>query len=128
RRMMTEVPKADVILTNPTHYAVAITYKKNGNKAPVMVAKGKDLMAFQIIKLAKENKIPIISVPPLARAIYFSTKLNKEIPRGLYIAVAQVLAYIFQLRDKQNYDAKPTILQNVPIPADLAREAEDDII
>jgi flagellar biosynthesis protein FlhB len=126
RRMMSEVPKADVILTNPTHYAVAISYKKKGNRAPVVVAKGKDLIAFQISKEAKDHKVPIISVPPLARAIYFSTKLNAEIPRGLYVAVAQVLAYVFQLRDKQRYDYKPEILQNVPIPPDLAREAEDD--
>jgi flagellar biosynthetic protein FlhB len=126
RRMMSEVPKADVILTNPTHYAVAISYKKNGKRAPVVLAKGKNLVAFQISKVANTHKIPIISVPPLARAVYFSTKINAEIPRGLYVAVAQVLAYIFQLRDKQRYDAKPEILQNVPIPPDLMREAEED--
>lgn len=126
RRMMSEVPKADVVLTNPTHYAVAICYKKSGKRAPIVVAKGKNLVAFQISKLASSHKIPIISVPPLARAVYFSTKINKEIPRGLYVAVAQVLAYIFQLRDKQRYDAKPEILQNVPIPPDLMREAEED--
>lgn len=128
RRMMSEIPKANVVLTNPTHYAVAISYQKNGNRAPVVVAKGKDLIAFQISKEAKTHKIPIISVPPLARAIYFSTKLNAEVPRGLYVAVAQVLAYIFQLRDKQHYDYKPDILQNVPIPPELVREAEEDII
>lgn len=127
RRMMSEVPKADVILTNPTHYAVALSYKKKGKRAPVVVAKGKDLIAFQINKEAKNHKIPIISVPPLARAIYFSTKLNSEIPRGLYVAVAQVLAYIFQLKDKQRYDYKPEILQNVPIPPELVREEEEDI-
>ena len=66
-------------------------------------------------------------MPPLARAIYFSTKLNAEIPRGLYVAVAQVLAYVFQLQDKQRYDYKPEILQNVPIPPELVREAEEDI-
>lgn len=125
RRMMSEVPKADVILTNPTHYAVALSYKKKGKRAPVVVAKGKDLIAFQINKEAKNHRIPIISVPPLARAIYFSTKLNSEIPRGLYVAVAQVLAYIFQLKDKQRYDYKPEILQNVPIPPELVREEED---
>lgn len=127
RRMMSEIPNADVILTNPTHYAVAISYKKRGKRAPVVVAKGKDLIAFQISKEAKIHKVPILSVPPLARAVYFSTKLNKEIPRGLYVAVAQVLAYVFQLRDKQRYDYKPEILQNVPIPSDLAREAEEEI-
>ncbi|BCA95859.1 flagellar biosynthesis protein FlhB [Legionella antarctica] len=127
RRMMSEIPKANVVLTNPTHYAVAISYHKKGNQAPIVVAKGKDLIAFQISKEAKMHKVPIISVPPLARAIYFSTKLNAEVPRGLYIAVAQVLAYVFQLRDKQRYDYKPEILQNVPIPTELVREAEDDL-
>ena len=127
RRMMSEIPKASVVLTNPTHYAVAISYHKKGSRAPVVVAKGKDLIAFQISKEAGAHKIPIISVPPLARAIYFSTKLNAEIPRGLYVAVAQVLAYVFQLRDKQRYDYKPELLQNVPIPPELVRDAEEDI-
>ena len=76
--------------------------------------------------MAREHDIPIISIPPLARALYFSTKLNKEIPRGLYVAVAQVLAYVFQLRDKKRYDHKPDILQNVPIPPELVREAEEE--
>jgi flagellar biosynthetic protein FlhB len=125
RRMMAEVPKADVVLTNPTHYAVAISYKKTSS-APIVVAKGKDLIAFQINDAARKHSVPIISVPPLARAIYFSTKLNKEIPRGLYIAVAQVLAYIFQLRNKNEYDYKPELLQNVPIPPELAREAKEE--
>lgn len=124
RRMMADVPKANVILTNPTHYAVAIQYKEKGSKAPVVVAKGRDLVAFQINKAAKEHSIPIISIPPLARALYFSTKLNAEIPRGLYVAVAQVLAYVFQLRDKKRYDHKPEILQNVPIPPEFVREEE----
>lgn len=127
RRMMSEVPKADVVLTNPTHYAVAISYKNKKRKAPVVVAKGKDLMAFQINNEAQKNNVPIISIPPLARAIYFSTKLNKEIPKGLYVAVAQVLAYIFQLSDKQRYDHKPSILQNVPIPPELYKEAEEEL-
>lgn len=126
RRMMAEVPQADVVVTNPTHYAVALSYKQQGNRAPIVVAKGKDLIAFQITKIAKENQVPIISVPPLARAVYFSTKLNKEIPRGLYVAVAQVLAYIFQLNNKQKYDYKPAILQNLPIPPDLARHAVEE--
>ncbi|KTD03414.1 flagellar biosynthesis protein FlhB [Fluoribacter gormanii] len=125
RRMMNEISKANVVLTNPTHYAVAISYKEKGHKAPIVVAKGKDLIAFQINKIATSHKIPIISVPPLARALYFSTKLNAEIPRGLYVAVAQVLAYVFQLRDKERYEYKPSVLQNVPIPAELARDAEE---
>lgn len=125
RRMMSHVAKANVILTNPTHYAVAISYQENGAKAPIVVAKGKDLIAFQINKVAQEHRVPILSVPPLARAIYFSTPLNAEIPRGLYLAVAQVLAYIFQLRDKKYYDNRPEVLQKVPIPSELAREGEE---
>lgn len=127
RRMMAEVPKADVVLTNPTHYAVAISYQNKKRGAPVVVAKGKDLIAFQINSEAQKHNVPIISVPPLARAIYFSTKLNKEIPKGLYIAVAQVLAYVFQLSDKQRYDHKPSILQDVPIPPELAKDAEEEL-
>lgn len=124
RRMMAEIPKASVVLTNPTHYAVALSYKTKGNKAPIVVAKGMNLVAFQITKVAKDNDVPILSVPPLARALYFSTKLNAEIPRGLYVAVAQVLAYVFQLRNKTRYDHKPDVLQNVPIPSELVREEE----
>lgn len=124
RRMMQEVPKASVVLTNPTHYAVAIAYQQTGNRAPYVVAKGKDLMAMQINKIAKANDVPLIQVPPLARAVYFSTNINEEIPRGLYVAVAQVLAYIFQLNDKKAYEHRPEFLQNVPIPPDFQRPEE----
>lgn len=125
RRMMSEIPIASVVLTNPTHYAVAIRYDKDGNKPPIVVAKGKDLIALQINKVALANAVPILSLPPLARAVYFSTKLNAEIPRGLYVAVAQVLAYIYQLDDKKRYEKSPGVLQNVPIPDELARDAEE---
>lgn len=132
RRMMSELPKANVILTNPTHYAVALRYDQNGKKAPVLVAKGKDLIAFQIMKGGKEHNIPILSIPPLARSVYFSTKINAEIPRGLYVAVAQVLAYVYQLnRSKRAYKHddvyKPSVLQNLPIPPELVRDAEEII-
>lgn len=127
RRMMSEVPKADVVLTNPTHYAVALSYQQNGSRAPIVVAKGKELVALQINRVALANNVPLLSVPPLARALYFSTELNAEIPRGLYVAVAQVLAYIFQLRDKQHYDGKPEFLQNLPIPDELKRDAEESV-
>jgi len=125
RRMMSEVPKADVVLTNPTHYAVAMSYAQNGNRAPIVVAKGRDLIALQINRIAQAHKIPMLSVPPLARAVYFSTDLNAEIPRGLYVAVAQVLAYIFQLKNKDYYDREPAILRDLPIPADLRRDEEN---
>ncbi|KTD65676.1 flagellar biosynthesis protein FlhB [Legionella spiritensis] len=125
RRMMSEVPKADVVLTNPTHYAVAITYKQHGSRAPVVIAKGQDLIALQINRVAKASDVPILSLPPLARALYYSTDLNEEIPRGLYVAVAQVLAYIFQLHDKTGYEVSPGMLRDLPIPDDLKRDGEE---
>ncbi len=125
RRMMSEVPKATVIVTNPTHFAVAIRYDKEGQGAPRIIAKGKDMIALHINKIAKAHAIPIICVPPLARAIYYSTKLNQEIPNGLYLAVAQVLAYVYQIKDKRYYEEKPPILQAVPIPDALKRDEEE---
>jgi flagellar biosynthesis protein FlhB len=98
RRMMSEVPKADVVITNPTHYAVAISYVPATMAAPLLLAKGADLVAAQIRSLAAEHRVPLFSAPPLARALYFSTRLEQEIPAGLYVAVAQVLAYVYQLR------------------------------
>ena len=127
RRMMSDVPKADVVLTNPSHYAVALSYKQNGNRAPVVIAKGKDLIALQISRVALANDVPLLTLPPLARAIYFSTDLNAEIPRGLYVAVAQVLAYIFQLNDKRSYEREPAILQDLLIPDELKRNAEESL-
>ena len=99
RRMMEEVPTADVVITNPTHYAVALKYDDSRMNAPRVIAKGKDLIATRIREVAEENGVPLFSAPPLARALFTSTKLGQEIPAGLYTAVAQVLAYIFQVRD-----------------------------
>lgn len=99
RRMMEAVPYADVIITNPTHYAVALSYEEGRMAAPKVVASGKDLVAARIRELATEHRVPLFSAPPLARSLFFSTKVGAEIPAGLYTAVAQVLAYIFQLRD-----------------------------
>lgn len=119
RRMMSEVPKADVVITNPTHYAVALRYDQNMN-APKVVAKGKELVAAQIREIANEHNVPILSSPALARALYFSTELDQEIPAGLYMAVAKVLAYIFQLR---NYDSRrPLHMEDVPIPDEYRRD------
>jgi flagellar biosynthetic protein FlhB len=98
RRMMADVPQADVIITNPEHFSVALRYKQNSDKAPIVVAKGVDHMAMKIREVAREHDIAIIAAPPLARALYHTTELEQEIPDGLFIAVAQVLAYIFQLK------------------------------
>jgi len=124
RRMMEAVPEADVIITNPTHYAVALKYDQAGSGAPLVVAKGSDLIAQQIRMVGDANEVPILSAPPLTRAVYFSTEIGDEIPSGLYIAVAQVLAFVFQLRRyKTRGGNKPYINpEDLPIPDDLKRD------
>lgn len=120
RRMMEAVPKADVIVTNPTHFAVALKYDQSGSGAPVLVAKGTDLVAAQIRQLALASKVPLVAAPSLARALYYSTELNQEIPRGLFLAVAQVLAYVFQLRASTQYGwNKPVPPSDVSVPDDF---------
>jgi len=104
KRMMTEVPKADVIVTNPSHYAVALKYDQNSTSAPRLVAKGIDLIAAQIRNVAIGADVPLVASPPLARALYYSTEIDKEIPQGLYLAVAQVLAYVYQLKTAQEHN------------------------
>ncbi len=103
-RMMAEVPKADVIVTNPSHYAVALRYDQNSNSAPRLIAKGVDLIAAQIRNVAIGAEVPLVASPPLARALYYSTEIDKEIPQGLYLAVAQILAYVYQLKTAQAND------------------------
>ncbi len=120
RRMMDEVPKADVIVTNPSHFAVALRYDQHGSGAPVVVAKGTDLIAAQIRNLAIGADVPLVAAPPLARALYYSTELNEEIPQGLFMAVAQVLAYVFQLQAaaENGYD-KPQPPTDIKVPDDF---------
>nr|PZN59585.1 MAG: flagellar biosynthesis protein FlhB [Pseudomonadota bacterium] len=98
RRMMEEVPRADVVVVNPTHYAVALRYDEKTMRAPRVVAKGVDLVALRIREVASEHKVPIFEAPPLARALHRHVEIGDEIPSGFYVAVAQVLTYIFQLR------------------------------
>jgi flagellar biosynthetic protein FlhB len=98
RRMMHKVPTADVVIVNPTHFAVALKYDPKQMRAPRLIAKGADLVAQNIRRIAEEHRVPIFESPKLARALYRSTDLNKEIPAGLYVAVAQVLSYIFRVR------------------------------
>jgi len=124
RRMMSEVPRADVIITNPTHYAVALKYDQSRMRAPVVVAKGMDLISLQIRSVAGVYKIPIVSSPALSRSIYHTTSLNKEIPAGLYMAVAQILAYVYQLKASSRTRHKENVvIDDVPIPDDLRRDA-----
>jgi len=98
KRMMSDVPKADVVITNPTHYAVALRYDENRMRAPVVVAKGADLIAQRIREVATENGVPLVEAPPLARALHAGCDVGDEIPARLYAAVAQVLTYVYQLR------------------------------
>lgn len=98
RRMMADVPGADVVVTNPTHYAVALSYSDGSMRAPRVVAKGAELVAMRIREIARENHVPVLESPPLARALYRHAEIGDEIPETLYAAVAEVLAYVFQLR------------------------------
>ena len=98
-RMMNAVPKADVVITNPTHYAVALRYDVDKSGAPLLVAKGADLVAFRIREIAQANGVPVVSSPRLARAIFHTTEIEQEVPSALYLAVAQVLAYVYHLRN-----------------------------
>ena len=98
RRMMQEVPKADVIVTNPTHFAVALKYDEKRMRAPIVVAKGVDVIAARIREVAGENAVPVFEAPPLARVLYRNVDIGDEIPATLYVAVAQILTYVFQLR------------------------------
>ena len=97
RRMMQDVPDADVVITNPTHYAVALKYSSDAMEAPVVVAKGIDEVALKIREIAKAHGVPVVESPALARSVYTFTPIGKEIPEGLYVAIAQVLAYVYQL-------------------------------
>ncbi|WP_407331062.1 flagellar biosynthesis protein FlhB [Enterovibrio sp. 27052020O] len=124
RRMMAEVPSADVVITNPEHYSVALRYDSKIDRAPIVVAKGSDFMAIKIREIAAEHDISIVPAPPLARAVYYSTELEQQIPDGLFAAVAQLLAYVFQLKQYQKgRGRKPTSLANqqLPIPTELRR-------
>lgn len=120
RRMMSEIPKADVVITNPTHYAVAIKYQNEGMSAPIVVAKGADLVALKIREIAAENKIVTMEAPKLARALYAHTELGQEIPEALYSAVAEVLAYVFQMRIfKKEGGFRPDAPKALPVPEAL---------
>jgi flagellar biosynthesis protein FlhB len=111
RRMMHKVPTADVVIVNPTHFAVALKYDPKSMRAPRVVAKGVDLVAQNIRRIAEENRVPVFDSPKLARALYRSTDLDREVPAGLYVAVAQVLSYIFRIRT-----LNPTVAARVVRP------------
>ncbi len=120
KRMMAEIPKADVIVTNPTHYAVALRYQDSEMRAPRVVAKGSHLLAERIRALGEENGVPILQAPPLARALYRHADLGDEIPSALYTAVAEVLAYVYQLRNYRTHGgAQPKMPEELAVPPEL---------
>ena len=119
-RMLSELPKADVIITNPTHFAVAIRYDESGMGAPIVIAKGADHLAAKIREIAGFCEIPFVEAPPLARALYTHVEVGQEIPATLYQAVAQVLAYVYQLRHwKPGQGAHPSVPHELAIPFGL---------
>ena len=123
KRMMSAVPKANVIVTNPTHYAVALSYQA-GMAAPKVVAKGLGAIALKIREIANEHAVPILEAPPLARALYKHADLDAEIPSALYNAVAEVLAYIYQLASwRQAGGVYPVPPRDLPVPPELVPEA-----
>ncbi|WP_236189211.1 flagellar biosynthesis protein FlhB [Pseudomonas paraglycinae] len=125
RRMMAAIPDADVVITNPTHYAVALKYDAEKGGAPMLLAKGSDFLALKIREVAVANNVMLLESPALARSIYYSTELEEEIPGGLYLAVAQVLAYVYQIRQHRAGKGKfpEPLKDDLPIPPDLRRDS-----
>lgn len=120
RRMMEAVPKADVIITNPEHFSVALRYDSSRGGAPMVVAKGTDQIAMKIREIANAHNVMLLPAPTLARAIYYTTEIDREIPAPLYLAVAQVLAYVFQLKTwRAGQGRKPQAPDELPVPTDL---------
>ena len=120
RRMMSEIPNADVVVTNPTHYAVAIKYKDNDMGAPIVVAKGADVLALKIREIAAEHNIMTLESPKLARALFAHAELESEIPEALYSAVAEILAYVFQMRIFNDHGGlQPEVPSTLPVPEEL---------
>jgi flagellar biosynthetic protein FlhB len=107
RRMMADVPKADVVVMNPTHFAVALRYDAANMKAPRVVAKGADLIALQIRRLAEAHKVPVFEHPQFARALFYNSNIGQEISPRLYVAVAQVLTYIYQITGRTAQGTRP---------------------
>ncbi|TYK65621.1 flagellar biosynthesis protein FlhB [Colwellia echini] len=121
RRMMQDVPDSDVVITNPTHFSIALKYDPTGSGAPIMTAKGVDEMALHIRTIAKEHQVEIIQSPALARSLYYTAEVGDDIPEELFAAVAQVLAFIFQLNEHKKGKAKKpkAVAKNLPIPDDF---------
>jgi flagellar biosynthetic protein FlhB len=124
KRMMAAVPTADVVVTNPTHYAVALKYDEKSMRAPTVVAKGADLVAARIRGIAETNRVPILEAPRLARVLYAHTEIDQQIPEKLYTAVAEVLAYVFRLRHRERFGGlEQAPLGEIEVPAELDPQA-----
>jgi flagellar biosynthetic protein FlhB len=119
QRMMEELPRADVVVVNPTHFAVALRYDDGRMGAPRVIAKGADVLAQQIRLVAGSHRIPLVEAPPLARALYATTELGREIPASLFVAVAQVLAYVYQLKQATAQGESPPPAPNPEVDPDL---------
>jgi len=120
RRMMANVPQADVVITNPTHFSVALKYDPETMDTPILLAKGGDHIALKIREIAKAHQVEILESPALARAVYYTTEVDQAIPSGLYLAVAQVLAYVFQLRNfRRGKGQRPPFPRNINIPPEM---------
>ena len=127
RRMMEDVPKADVIVTNPTHFAVALKYDQQNDKAPVVLAKGADLIAMQIRTVGRQHDVTLVEAPPLARALFYNAEIGDEIPEGLYLAVAQILAYVYHLKTaRQQGQDEPTQPDTVNTLPEEYQQYNDD--
>ncbi len=126
RRMLAAVPSADIIVVNPTHYAVAIRYDETAMDAPRVVAKGVDILAARIQAIARESNVPVLEAPPLARALYANVEVDQEVPRALYAAIAQVLAYVYQLkRWVPGRTAAPRAPADIEVPAGMDPKAAE---
>ena len=115
-RMMADVPEADVIITNPTHFSVALKYDQQTGKAPVLLAKGPDFIALKIREVGNYYDIPVIQSPALARAVYKYTEIGDEVPEGLFKVIAQLLAYVYQLRMARTGAKPPEAMPNLDVP------------
>ena len=124
RRMLADIPKADVVITNPEHYSVALQYVAKSMNAPRVLAKGADLMAFRIRELATASRVPIVAAASLTRAIYHSTDIGDEVPAPLYVAIAQILAFVYQIKQyRRGAGPAPRPLGDLAIPEEYRRDS-----
>jgi flagellar biosynthetic protein FlhB len=126
-KMLQKVKDADVVITNPEHFAVALSYDPTGDGAPILLAKGSDHMAARIREEARIHNVEMFAAPPLARALYFSTEVNYPVPESLYLAVAQVIAYVFSLADVRP-GIEPMAKPNPKVPASMQFDANGKIV